>query len=463
MKFSRCVLSLFFLATPAFFVPGHAALLFEQDFEDNGREPVSSDGFYTNSVNSCCDHSIEIRSSEPSAYQGQHYVTTQVLDGDTGNLGHATRANMTTMPGGSLGGKEILPYDEDRWFGFSVFIDQKSADNVTFTNILNTHTQNWGASECQTTATNSPISIRFTGHNWKWSGPGTEYPLDYYWDLRSSPPGMNGSDPENGRLLTFSAEGDVGRWVNFVLQMRISYKRDGGLLRIWKDGELVYEDTGFDMIGTNVPQSCGNVYPKIGAGAAYIAADSGTGRPWAIRYDSLRWGDENSSFAEVDPARGAGPSPGPDEPTTGQSQGGTITEIVIEAEKSVTEGLMTVYSDSDASGGKYVRTKGTGEGTSTFTVDLESPGVYSVGARVFLWGAYNDLTYTVNGNKEERCNYSSVYQQWYDVSSDSTYKLNSGKSTIVFRGVNDSVLLDYITLNKIGDLLAPPSQFEIIK
>lgn len=126
---------------------GHGEVIFQQDFGDGAVPRGWVEGFHTNDHNSCCEWSVQ-NVNDPVAHEGERSLLATCLADDPPVNGHRYRANLTTDPGGSVDGVPILPYDTDRWFGFSVYIPSSIAEEMAHTGIFNTHTHNRGSSEC---------------------------------------------------------------------------------------------------------------------------------------------------------------------------------------------------------------------------------------------------------------------------------------------------------------------------
>lgn len=282
MKTMPCVLGLLLLTSSA-----QAGIIFQQDFED-GLEGCS-EGFETAELESCCEHSVQNVTSH--AYQGERSLLTQVLYGDAGSWGHAARANLRVPTGTVINGTAVLPYRTDRWFGFATYVPRN--DMLGDNHIFNTHTVSWGGGEC-VPAGGSPISMRIFGPNRLWNEHG------HVWVLFEN----------HEKLYLADAEDDLDTWTQWVVHMNLDYRTRAeggvGILEIWKNGENIHQNDDFNLSEYPVPESCGHFYPKIGSGAAVLQLKEGPDSvtfPLEVYYDSIRWGDEESSYQEVDPAQ----------------------------------------------------------------------------------------------------------------------------------------------------------------
>jgi len=260
-----------------FAVPAQAALIFEQDWENSSNIDLSvtnmTPGFRCTNQ---CNSGFRVSTSNTHARSGNRGVKFQVQPGD---LGGRVRCTMDIPSGTDYKGKAVLPYDSDRWFGFSVYIPTDSSHRTH--GVMNLHQHNWGTSECKN-SDSPPIGFNI-------AGPGNLSGNNYEWQLKY-----------HGRTIArYSANSDLDKWTDWVFQVNMSFKGNGKVL-IWKNGTPIREDYNFTLEGTNTPESCGHIYPKISNGMLQ-------GNSWAPStsyQDSHRWGDENSSFAEVDPSRG---------------------------------------------------------------------------------------------------------------------------------------------------------------
>lgn len=284
MEFTRYLLLLL-----VFSAPSQASIIFEQNWED-GKIGDADEGFRP--VQYCCDHSINIVTKH--ANEGRRSLHSQVLQGDSSIDGHTSRAISGVLPGATINGKAVLPYDTDRWFGFAIYIPSNADIKLMY--LFDAHVQNWGSPQCAL-GISSPLVLRLEGPGYKW-GDG-----NYYWKLTTYPDNTNGANGSS--LAKFSANADVDNWTHFVIHMKWTYGEDG-IIKVWKNGVMQYSNTNFTLSSLPIPQSCGPLYPKIGVGNSGDAF-----YPMEAFHDSIRWGDENSSYEEVAPANAPSPSPPP--------------------------------------------------------------------------------------------------------------------------------------------------------
>lgn len=297
-------------------VPAHADIIFTQDWED-GNEPDDEDeGFYIASQ-ACNTWSIDNVTTQARA--GTHSIRAYFMEDEAdcdGRIRAQIQIESTTDK--AINGTTVFPFGVDRWFGFSVYFDEEiDRENQT---VWNPHAHNWPG-DC-IGGSGSIFALHLTGPEW---GDGVSTgtasvdnddgdPASYAWRLEGSE-GMNGADPGSISLGLWSADEDMGGWTDFVFHMNMDYDTAGeggdGILDIWKKGkddetwENIYTNETFSMDGAPWDESCGNLFPKIGVSSV------GTNDHDYIMYlDSIRWGDEDSSFAEVAPTQDDESKPG---------------------------------------------------------------------------------------------------------------------------------------------------------
>lgn len=439
-----------------FFLPSNnlnAKLLYHDGWE-NG---VSSGSGMHLGNSHCCSYSLnsvgpinsEATGSRVTPYEGNKMLRSLVRRGDPAVQGHVARAELS-----GISQPTFLPYRKDRWVGFAAYYPAIPGLTVRNQGVIQIHGQDWsnpGGEE------GPPWYFRMDG------GPGHPWEKTYRW---------KGTESEGGSEYVFVNKPETGnmfnQWHRVVIHINIDDRANGnGLLEIWVDDVLIYRDLNRQEMHGGYGYG-GDFYWKIGVDTATTPA-----YPMERFIDAFRIGDENSSYAEVDPAQGRGLPSGPppsdpppvDEPNPTPDPGPVLTEVVMEAEQGSTAGLMVEIANSEASGGKYARNKGIGEGTLTLTPNVESAGIYRLVARVYKWGEYNDvLHYTVNDRDEARWDINCPYKEWAEVTIPETFSLKSGPQSITFRGVNDSARLDYISLEKIDELpIKAPTGFKISK
>lgn len=265
----------------------HAGIIFEQDWEDGGTGSAT-EGFRPVQYCSGCTHAIT--NSTARASEGNRSLRLYIKTGDPSVDDHTNRANMGVVPGATINGKKVLPWNTDRWIGFSIYIESDPDWNQTYH--FSTHAQNWGSEACSDNSVSSAIVMRLLGPRFPYISAYNG--ADYVWKFTTSVPEANNG---NVTLAWSDATDDVDGWTHFVIRLRWVYG-SGGIIQIWKNGNQIFSDTDFNISTFPIPQSCGEFYPKIAAG-------NSNSRFYEIKtyFDNIRWGDENSSFAEVDPTQ----------------------------------------------------------------------------------------------------------------------------------------------------------------
>jgi hypothetical protein len=107
--------------------------------------------------------------------------------------------------------------------------------------------------------------------------------------------------PEDGQVSGVWYTHDsfvVGKWIDFVINVKWSYN-DDGFLKVWKDGVLTIDKSGGNCFNDDY-----GPYMKFG-----IYGDLNAGQIMTVYYDELRLGDGNSSYAEVAPRGSVKPLP----------------------------------------------------------------------------------------------------------------------------------------------------------
>jgi hypothetical protein len=115
-------------------------------------------------------------------------------------------------------------------------------------------------------------------------------------------------------------------------------------------------------------------------------------------------------------------------------------------------GAFRRIQDNDASGHLALEIpadSGKAQGEARYSLDLSSPGVYRLSARVF-WedGCSNSLAFQVN---DTRCGVSSeLFSHWHELQSPVLLDLPAGPVMIVVQNLEDGVRLDYFQLVYLG-------------
>lgn len=198
------------------------------------------------------------------------------------------------------------------WYGFSIYVpealtNEKSEIVNQFHAIPDTDLgESWGL--------NPPFFLALNGDRWQVviradASPVTrkgEYDVTRSWDL---------------------GPWQAGRWTDWVYQIKWSYQSDG-IVRIWKDGELV-----LDYRGPNTFNDQKGPFWKIGIyeWAWKFGPTAVTRR--TLYYDEIRVGGAQATYADVAPGQGhPAPPPPPAEKTR------------------VTEGLQALYTFAEGGG-----------------------------------------------------------------------------------------------------------------
>ncbi|MCA9363594.1 polysaccharide lyase, partial [Candidatus Kaiserbacteria bacterium] len=184
---------------------------FFEDFEDG----KLSDSF------SCSGNCPTV--STEQALNGRYAMRSQV----TSSMSNQKRAEV--VPKSSTGVRS-MEFEKDYWFGFSVYIPTNWTTPPGFEIPFQIHEPSGGT---------QPTLALYTGS-------GT-------WKVKTEGQGFG----KDEKFLNKVSD-DKGKWVDFVVQYRPSYKGTG-VAKVWKDGSLVYSRTG-NTAGNYV----GGTYAKFG-------------------------------------------------------------------------------------------------------------------------------------------------------------------------------------------------------
>jgi len=297
----RRIIGFLFLAVLSF--PGWGALLYEQTFE--GSTPLASRSG-VDLVRTCGMTTATHGYNSVELSTRQARAGTQAIRFETqGNVqcpGHTeAKARNEIIWGAGLPGLQYHPSTDtaintEWWFGFSVYFaaDEGTVGwydyNQDYYIAQPFSLDTLGSGSPEVNFVKQPGNDGYTYVQYRVSG-GSEQP--------SSKPGF--VPVKNG-------------WNDFVLH----YKRDPtntGYMKIWLNGTVVHDRL-------TAPSAIYNHNSlRFKAGFYYAALNSP--HRYVLYYDSIRIGDETSSFAEVDPAQSETPvCPGPHpscNPTTGNS------------------------------------------------------------------------------------------------------------------------------------------------
>ena len=180
------------------------------------------EGFEKNSITTQfnCSGNCPTISSE-QALSGKYAMRSEV----TANMSNQKRAEVVIK-----GANKSMDFEKDYWFGFSVYIPSNWQTPAGFEIPFQIH---------EPDGNTRPTVALYTGS-------GT-------WKIKTEGAGFS---KEEQFLNPVSA--DRGKWVDFVVQYRPSYKGTG-IIKIWKDKNLVYTRTG-NTAGNYV----GGTYAKFG-------------------------------------------------------------------------------------------------------------------------------------------------------------------------------------------------------
>lgn len=115
---------------------------------------------------------------------------------------------------GGIDGRQKMVYNRDYWVGFSTLFPQNWKHSGTTEIVAQVHTTQEGG---------VPLAIR--------AGKG-------YWQVLS-----RGNRTKMTTYDLNSVYDDLGRWVDWVVRYKPSYRSEG-VLKVWKDGELVVNQIG---------------------------------------------------------------------------------------------------------------------------------------------------------------------------------------------------------------------------
>ena len=164
------------------------------------------------------------------------------------------------------------PFGEDRWYAFSVFLEEPWGVVSENEVIAQWHSsKDWFFGD--KSGRGPPLALRILGSNWR---------VTYGWDADlASEPGPKAIYP------LWVGPYQTGVWTDWVFQVRWSHENDGRL-RIWKDGELLV-----DHSGPNAYNDIRGVYIKMGSYHPAI--------PRRLYLDEIRIGDSSESYETVRP------------------------------------------------------------------------------------------------------------------------------------------------------------------
>lgn len=171
------------------------------------------------------------------------------------------------------------PYGEDRWYAFSVFLEEEWVSNhCSGHNRCNEVIAQWHSSKDvfmnEPSGRGPPLALRILGDVWR---------ITYGWDT-------DFLSKEGGKAIypLWISTIQPGQWTDWVFRVRWTRGSEDGLVQVWLNGEMVVDHTG--SVGYNDIR--GN-YLKLG---------SYHPRTKRLLYiDEIRIGDEEESYETMKP------------------------------------------------------------------------------------------------------------------------------------------------------------------
>ncbi len=237
-----------------------AEILFESSFESGG---ISEDEWIIDIQKQC-----SIGVDKQMARSGQASARFEAGPGARCEILPWFYSNFVT-------GQLREPYNEDRWYAFSVYLDENWEYNER-----NEVIAQWHASKDvflnESGGRGPPLALRILGNVWR---------LTYGWDADfRSKKGAKAIYP----LWVGAIE--PGKWTDWVFRVRWTRGGDDGLVQVWKDGVMVSDHQG--PIGYNDIR--GN-YLKLGS--YHPRTDR------VVFIDEVRVGDEDESYESMKPRK----------------------------------------------------------------------------------------------------------------------------------------------------------------
>lgn len=239
-------------------VPVNAEMLFEDSFESG---VISEDQWIIDTHKECeisVDRTIS-RSGQASArFDAGYGARCEILPWFYSNF---------------ITGQLREPYGEDRWYSFSVYLE----DDWEY-NDRNEVVAQWHASKDvflnEPGGRGPPLALRILGDVWR---------ITYGWDADfSSKKGAKAIYP------LWVGPIEPGRWTDWVFRVRWTRGDDDGLVQVWKNGEMIADRAG--PIGYN---DIRGTYLKLGS---YHPRTERT-----LYIDEVRVGDQGESFETMSP------------------------------------------------------------------------------------------------------------------------------------------------------------------
>lgn len=135
------------------------------------------------------------------------------------------------------------PYQQDRWYIFSTYLDEPWERHKT-----NEVLAQWHASPDPIIASEEgrgpPLALRVIDNYFR---------ISYGWDAK-----FRSTEKHIAKYTLWYAPLETGKWIDWVFQVRWSYE-DDGLVRVWRNKELIV-----DYAGPNAYNDLRGVYLKLG-------------------------------------------------------------------------------------------------------------------------------------------------------------------------------------------------------
>lgn len=288
MYFSKilgnCVVSIavFLVASVA-----NAEILLQADFE-TGKDP-----FESYRLGPSGNDNMTVGSSPRPVCRG-NYSLDVPLDAYKDKVSYRTERT-----GGKLKnhGTSNLRIGSEYWVAFAIYLPDDWQLDPTGGEIL---WQLHGSKDDGEKSRNPNMTIRIDGANWK---------LSRKWGAKKI---MTSKSDYDGATTTILAPWETGRWTEFVLNFKLSYK-DDGFLNVWMDGEKVASIKGGNTYNDDV-----GPYMKFGiyknnwgnrsdweanyANNKHPRGPLGSGFSKRLHYiDEVRIGDKNESYQSMAP------------------------------------------------------------------------------------------------------------------------------------------------------------------
>lgn len=266
MKKFLVVIVLLFFAMPA-----RAGIVYFDGFE-NGFKSYNTGVFMSD--DHCCDHSLttgDVSDGFP-VYSGNKSMRSYIQAGDSSVKGHTARAELTGWLAQTEEGAWIDDWNNDRWYGFSVYIQDRGAGHFYKgdNNFFQLHHYSAG---------DVPFTMHFRPGL---SGSGA------LWEA-------TGFNPNYTAYFQVDATNDVGKWTHFIFNINWG-KNNGwvGKFKIWKNGVLMFNK---DPFINNMPGRSDDHPPYVKIGTDYPGEIDDY--PMYNFHDNFTVGDKNSSLLEM--------------------------------------------------------------------------------------------------------------------------------------------------------------------